>query len=158
MNTLRTHNTVFSTVIQIQVDLTMNFTISIKRFSFGISEDSLRILRACIKWKGSLRSRHLEVVGTRKNGRARRRHARGERAPARKAPENRFQPPFQLPGSRCVICQKFWQKTTELAQTKRAAKKRSTFYLRSNYICYKDQLGYLIIERWSNKLMVNTQL
>ena len=24
------------------------------------------------------------------------------------------------------------------------------------YICYKDQLGYLIIERWSNKLMVNT--
>ena len=47
---------------------------------------------------------------------------------------------------------------TDLAQTKRAAKKRCTFYLRSKYICYKDQLGYLIIEGWSNKLMVNTQL
>ena len=40
----------------------------------------------------SLRSRRLEVVGTRKNGCARRRHARGEGAPARKAPENRFDP------------------------------------------------------------------
>ena len=30
----------------------------------------------------SLRSRRLEVVGTRKNGRARRRHARGEEAPS----------------------------------------------------------------------------
>ena len=37
-------------------------------------------------------------------------------------------------------------------------KKRGTFYLRFNYICYKDQLGYLIIERRSNKLMVNRQL
>ena len=56
----------------------------------------------------SLRSRRLEVVGTRKNGRARRRHAKGEGAPARKAPENRFPLPLQLPGSRCaVICQKF---------------------------------------------------
>ena len=89
---------------------------------------------------------------------ARRRHARGEGAPTWKAPENRFPPPTQLPGSHCVICQKFWQKTTDLAQTKQAAKKRCTFYLRSKYICYKDQLGYLIIERWSNKLMVNTQL
>ena len=61
----------------------------------------------------SLRSRRLEVVSTRKNGHARRRHARGEGAPARKAPENRFPPPLQLPGSRCVICQKFWQKTTD---------------------------------------------
>ena len=48
---------------------------------------------------GSLRSRRLEVVGTRKNGRARRRHARGEVAPARKVPENRFPPPLQLPPS-----------------------------------------------------------
>ena len=49
-----------------------------------------------------------------------------------------------------MICQKFWQKTADLAQTKRAAKKRCTFYPRSNYIFYKDQLGYLIIviERW----------
>ena len=38
----------------------------------------------------SLRSRRLEVVGERENGRARGRHARGEEAPARKAPENRF--------------------------------------------------------------------
>ena len=42
----------------------------------------------------SLRSMRLGVVGTRKNGRARRRHARGEEAPARKAPENRFPPPL----------------------------------------------------------------
>ena len=38
----------------------------------------------------SLRSRRLEVVGARKNGRGRRRHARGEGALARKALENRF--------------------------------------------------------------------
>ena len=42
----------------------------------------------------SLRSRRLEVVGTRKNGRARRKHARGEEAPARKALDNRFPPPL----------------------------------------------------------------
>ena len=106
----------------------------------------------------SLRSRRSEVVGTRRNGRARRRHAKGEGVRARKVHENRFPPPTLLPGSRCVICQKFWQKTTDHAQTKRAAKKRGTFYLRSKYICYTDQLGYLIVERWSNKLMVNAQL
>ena len=38
----------------------------------------------------SLRSRRLEVAGERENGRARGGHARGEGAPARKAPENRF--------------------------------------------------------------------
>ena len=38
----------------------------------------------------SLRSRRLEVVSERENGRARGRHAKGEGAPARKAPENRF--------------------------------------------------------------------
>ena len=38
----------------------------------------------------SLRSRRLEVAGERENGRARGRHARGEGAPARKAPENHF--------------------------------------------------------------------
>ena len=48
--------------------------------------------------------------------------------------------------------------TTDLTQTKCAAKKGCTLNLRSKYICHKDQLGYLIIERWSNKLMVNTQL
>ena len=42
--------------------------------------------------KTSLRSRRLEVVGTRKNWRARRRHAREEEAPARKAPENLSRP------------------------------------------------------------------
>ena len=36
--------------------------------------------------------------------------------------------------------------------------KSCTFYPGSKYICYKDQLGYLIIERRSNKLMVSTQL
>ena len=43
-----------------------------------------------VNLNASLRSRRLEVVGERENGRARGRHARGERAPARKAPENRF--------------------------------------------------------------------
>ena len=38
----------------------------------------------------SVRSRHLELVGARKNGCPRGRHARGEEAPARKAHENRF--------------------------------------------------------------------
>ena len=38
----------------------------------------------------SLRGRRLEVVGARKSGRVRGRHARGEGAPARKAHENRF--------------------------------------------------------------------
>ena len=38
----------------------------------------------------SLCSRRLEVVGEREKGHARGRHARGEVAPARKAPENRF--------------------------------------------------------------------
>ena len=38
----------------------------------------------------SLHSRRLEVVGEREKGRARGRHARGEGAPAQKAPENRF--------------------------------------------------------------------
>ena len=41
----------------------------------------------------SLHSRRLEVVGTRKNGRARRKHAREEETPARKAHENRLPPP-----------------------------------------------------------------
>ena len=40
--------------------------------------------------KVSLRSRHLEVVGTRKNRRLRGRHARGEGAPAQKANKNHF--------------------------------------------------------------------
>ena len=40
--------------------------------------------------KASLRSRRLEVVGERENGHTRGRHARGEGAPAQKAPENRF--------------------------------------------------------------------
>ena len=39
----------------------------------------------------SLRSMRLEVVGESENGRARGGHSRGEGAPARKAPENRFQ-------------------------------------------------------------------
>ena len=125
---------------------------------YNITVTSAKSVNLYFYPQDSLRSRWLEVVGTKKNARERRRHARREGVPARKAPENCFPLPLQLPGSHCVICQKFWQKTTDLAQTKRAAKKRCTFYLRSKYICYKDQLGSLIIERWSNKLMVNTQL
>ena len=48
------------------------------------------------KFRNSLRSRRLEVVGERENGRARGRLARGEGAPARKAPENRFPPPSPI--------------------------------------------------------------
>ena len=33
---------------------------------------------------------------------------------------------------------------TDLAEKKRVAKKRRTFYFRFKYICYQDQLGYLI--------------
>ena len=44
--------------------------------------------------RSSLSSRRLELVGTRKHGRARRLHARGGGAPARKAPQNRFPPPI----------------------------------------------------------------
>ena len=40
--------------------------------------------------EASLRSRRLEAVGEREKGRARGRHARGEGASARKAPENRY--------------------------------------------------------------------
>ena len=49
-------------------------------------------MQCCLihKGKNSLRSRRLEVADERENGRARRRHARGEGALARKAPENRF--------------------------------------------------------------------
>ena len=35
------------------------------------------------------------------------RHAVGEEAPAQETHENCFPIPIQLPGSRCVICQKF---------------------------------------------------
>ena len=48
-----------------------------------------------------------KYLGARKNWRARGKHARREGEPAREAHENRFPPPIQLPGSRCVICQKF---------------------------------------------------
>ena len=34
-------------------------------------------------------------------------HLRGEGAPAREAHENSLPPPVQLPGSSCMICQKF---------------------------------------------------
>ena len=57
----------------------------------------------------SLRSRRLEVVGTRKNERARRRHARGEGVPARKAHENRF----PLPRSPNLIT---WQPLRDLSK------------------------------------------
>ena len=57
-----------------KIDITMT-TINKKNFEFD-----------------SLRSRRMELVGTRKNGRVRRRHATGEVAPARKAPENCFRP------------------------------------------------------------------
>ena len=106
-----------------------------------------------------LRSRRLEVVCTRKNGRARRRHARGEGAPVRKAPEivsrpqnliTTWQPLRQL--SKIL--------TERLTSHKQSVVPKSVvhFILGLNISVNKDQLGYLIIERWNNKLMVNTQL
>ena len=50
-----------------------------------------------------------------------------------------------------VLTENGWPRTNKACRQK-------VLYLRSKYICYKDQLGYLIIEQWSNKLMVNTQL
>ena len=118
--------------------------------------------------QSSLRSRRLEVVGTRKKGRARRRHARGAKLSKIKQMWHlqmicsKFAievNPFFRPvgtGSACPEDSRksfsarnliTWQplrdlskllkeiKTTDLAQTKRAAKKRCTFYLRSKYIC-----------------------
>ena len=56
----------------------------------------------------SLRSRRLEVVGTRKNGRARRRHARGEGAPSplaclSRAPVLSFTHYFQAPATQATF-------------------------------------------------------
>ena len=87
----------------------------------------------------SLRSRRLEVVGARKNERARGRQGERERLPGRPTPES--SPAPNLAGSRYVICQKFWQKTSDLAQTKRAAKKRGTFYF------FKDSQSFIFSAR-----------
>ena len=87
----------------------------------------------------SLRSRRLEVVGARKNEGARGRQGERERLPGRPTPES--SPALNLAGSRYVICQKFWQKTSDLAQRKRAAKKRGTFY------CFKDSQSFIFSAR-----------
>ena len=58
-------------------------------------------------------------VPLKEEGAARGRHARGEGAPARDAYHD-LSPRFQLPGGRCVICQKCWDNAIGLAQTKRA--------------------------------------
>ena len=42
-------------------------------------------------------------------------------------------------------------------RTNKACQDVVIVHLLPTYICYKDQLGYLIIERWSNKPMINTQ-
>ena len=76
-------------------DLKTSFSLKIKRYFVKLCNKTCGKSRFRIEGFNSnfgLRSRRLEVVGTRKNGRARRRHARGEGAPARKAPENRFPP------------------------------------------------------------------
>ena len=44
-----------------------------------------------------------EVVGTRKNGRARRRHVRGDVAPPRKVPENVPHPPSNYVAAVCDL-------------------------------------------------------
>ena len=87
----------------------------------------------------SLRSRRLEVVGARKNERARGRQGERERLPGRSTPES--SPTPNLADSRYVICQKFWQKTSDLEQRKRAAKKRGTFY------CFKDSQSFIFSAR-----------
>ena len=60
-----------------------------------------------------LRNRRLEVMGARKNGRARGKHARGEGAPARKAYENRLPSPILacVAGGILVPGELFWRRT-----------------------------------------------
>ena len=91
----------------------------------------------------------LKYLGVIKNGQARR-HARGEKAPARETHENRF-PPLILAAAASSV--------KNFDRKRLTSHKQSVVHLypRSKYT-YKDQLGYLIIERWSNKTTVNTQL
>ena len=58
-------------------------------------------------------------MGEMKKKRARGRHARGEGAPARKAPENRFPPPIQLLGSAAWSVKSFDRKLISLRALKR---------------------------------------
>ena len=58
--------------------------------------------------------------GSRKEQSERERHARGEGVLIRKTHKNRFPTPYPITCSRCVMCQKFWQKTIDITQTKRA--------------------------------------
>ena len=57
------------------------------------------------RYSSSLRSRRLELVGTRKNGSARRRHARGEvaRVSPSRAPVLSFAHYFQVPATQADI-------------------------------------------------------
>ena len=101
----------------------------------------------------SLRSRRLEVVGTRKNGRARMRHARGEEAPARKAPENRFRPLSNYLAAAAWSVKSFDRKRLTSHKQSKPPKSVVHFIFGLNISVIK-----MIIEWWSNKLMVNTQL
>ena len=93
-------------------------------------------------------------MGARKNGRAGGRHARGEGAPARKTPKNVSCPrPYYLPAVARSV--KTFDRKRLTSHKQSVPPEREVHFIFSlKYICYKDQLGYLIIERRSNKLMV----
>ena len=107
--------------------------------------------------ESSLRSRRYEVFGRIKERacqETREETREGRESACPRGPWKSL--PDLYPGSRCVICQKFWQNTIDLAHTKRA--KAFYIYILDLNIRCKDQLGHLIIERWSNKTTVNTEL
>ena len=83
------------------------------------------------------------AFGSRKEQGARERLSRGEAVPTWESEthKNRFPTRYPITCGRCVICQKVWQKTIDITQTKRA--KALSIYI----LClYKDPLGYLLIE------------
>ena len=120
-------------------------------FALNTSEEAVWIdswtvlpheLKECnLKWH-ALQSSHLFWSP------ARGRHARGEGAPARDAYHD-VSPSFQLPGGRCVICQKCWGKAIGLAQAKRA--KALYIYILGLNISFIK----ICIERWSSTPTIN---
>ena len=100
-----------------------------------------------------MRGRHLEVIDTWKNG-ARERDMRGEGAPAREAekrPWKSFPTPYQitwqlLPDLPIILTENISPRTNKRAK-----------WLYIYILSLSDELGYLTIERCSNKPTINTQ-
>ena len=80
-------------------------------------------------------------MGATKNARARRKHARGEGAPARKAPENRFPPSTQLLGSAAWSVKFFDRKLISLRALKRKFAGNSTCRSIPAVNCKQNQIA-----------------